>query len=153
LSSKQVREFLQSAPAYLTKDLSKKPKIEITILPTGDQLFFADGTPIVIMTKNVFIPPLTALLEGTVRLPKIVVDMGAVPFVVKGATVMAPGICSIDPPVKAGETVVVVDETHNKPLAVGKMLRSSEEILQQKRGPAVSNLHHVSDGIWVVLTT
>jgi PUA domain protein len=39
-----------------------------------------------------------------------------------GADVMSPGIVEADPQIKEGDTVIIVDEKHHKPLAMGKPL-------------------------------
>jgi len=49
-------------------------------------------------------------------LPRVVVDMGAIPYVCNGADVMAPGITDMDP-FEAGDLVVVRDVAHGKALA------------------------------------
>ena len=46
--------------------------------------------------------------------PKIVVDMGAVPYVCKGADIMAPGIRSVNGEFETNNLLIVVDERHNK---------------------------------------
>ncbi|MCJ2533922.1 MAG: RNA-binding protein, partial [Candidatus Thermoplasmatota archaeon] len=49
----------------------------------------------------------------------VIVDMGAVGFVTKGADVMAPGIVDADECIQEHDYVWVCDEKHKKPLAVG----------------------------------
>ena len=114
-------------------------------------MYSLSGEFIALKTKDVIIPPLTLVLREKVELPKVIVDMGAVPFVTKGATIMAPGICAVDSGVKLGDIVVIIDENHGKPLSIGKLIQSSKEILENKRGRAVENLHHVSDIFWKIL--
>jgi PUA-domain protein len=80
-------------------------------------------------------------------LPKVVVDMGAVPYVCNGADVMAPGIKDMDP-FDAGDLVVVRDVAHGKALAVGKALKSSSDIEKNRKGRAIENLHYVGDSLW-----
>ncbi|MHA2059962.1 MAG: PUA domain-containing protein [Candidatus Ranarchaeia archaeon] len=153
LSSKRVKEFLNEAPSYIEGLVSKKPKIELLDLGSGNEMYTFSGEYIALKTKGIFIPPLTLLLKEKVILPKVTVDMGAVPYVTKGAMIMAPGICGVDPNAKVGDIVVIVDENHSKPLSIGKLLQSSAEILDLKQGRAVENLHHVSDVFWKVLTS
>ena len=50
--------------------------------------------------------------------------MGAVKFMSSGADVMRPGITELDHEIKKDEIVVVVDQTHKKPLCVSKALFS-----------------------------
>jgi PUA-domain protein len=81
-------------------------------------------------------------------LPAVIVDMGAIPFVCKGADVMAPGIIEIKTPFEEGALVVVRDVKHGKALAVGKALRGSAAIMAEKKGKVIHNLHYVGDHIW-----
>ena len=86
----------------------------------------------------------TTLLE---RFPKIVVDMGAIKFVCNGATVMRPGIKSFTE-FEKDQIVCVVEESHNKFLAIGRAFVSSKELSNMTKGEVVKNLHHVSDRFW-----
>jgi predicted RNA-binding protein (TIGR00451 family) len=60
-------------------------------------------------------------------LPRVVVDMGAIPYVCNGADVMAPGITGMDS-FEVGDLVVVRDATHGKALAIGRAMKSSSDI-------------------------
>ena len=86
--------------------------------------------------------------EFVARAPKIVVDMGAVPYVCKGADVMAPGIVRIEGEFGKGDLVLIIDMKHGKALAIGESLMDSETAKQAKKGPVVKSLHFVSDKIW-----
>jgi PUA domain protein len=78
----------------------------------------------------------------------VVVDSGAVRFVVNGADIMRPGIVSISSDVLAGHPVQVVDERHSKPLAVGIALFGAADMEQQEKGKSVKNIHRVGDDLW-----
>lgn len=86
----------------------------------------------------------TSLLE---KFPKVVVDTGAIKFVCNGANVMRPGIRK-HTEFKKDDTVCVVEEAHNKYLAVGKSLVSSDEMQNITKGEVVKNLHYISDKYW-----
>jgi PUA-domain protein len=81
------------------------------------------------------------------RLPRVVVDMGAIPYVCNGADVMAPGITEMDA-FMAGDIVVVRDVTHGKALSIGRALKSSSDIEAVKKGKVIENLHYVGDSLW-----
>ncbi len=81
------------------------------------------------------------------RLPRVVVDMGAIPYVCNGADVMAPGVTDMDS-FMAGDLVVVRDVTHGKALAVGRALKSSSDIEAARKGKVLENLHYVGDRLW-----
>ncbi|MCK4400424.1 RNA-binding protein [Candidatus Bathyarchaeota archaeon] len=80
-------------------------------------------------------------------LPRVVVDMGAIPYVCNGADVMAPGIADMDS-FEVGDLVVVRDVTHGKALAIGKALKSSSDIEASRKGKVIENLHYVGDSLW-----
>jgi PUA domain protein len=101
-------------------------------------LFFRDGDSLVPTLRGPYVD----------RLPAAVVDMGAVPFVCKGADVMAPGITEVRGEFEEGRLVVVRDIRHGKALAVGRALRTSKEIMASRKGRAVQNLHYVGDKLW-----
>ncbi len=81
----------------------------------------------------------------------VVVDMGAVRFVVNGADVMTPGIVGADTGIVVGDPVWVCDEKHRKPLAVGWALVSGEEMVDKDMGKAVKNVHFVGDELWKLI--
>ncbi len=83
-------------------------------------------------------------------LPAVIVDMGAIPFVCKGADVMAPGITEIKKPFEEAALVVIRDVKHGKALAIGKALKPSAEIMAEKKGKVIHNLHYVGDKIWEI---
>lgn len=86
----------------------------------------------------------TVLLE---KFPKVVVDSGAIKFICNGANVMRPGIKNFTKFDK-DHIVCVVEETHNKFLAVGRSLVSSDELSSITKGEVVKNLHYISDRFW-----
>jgi len=60
----------------------------------------------------------------------------AAPFIVKGGNLFAKHVVSLDPDIRAGEEVLVVDRK-DLLLATGKAVLAPEEMLQMKRGVAV----------------
>ena len=100
----------------------------------------------VIRIDEMYIPFLSeaSLLE---RFPTVVVDAGAIKFVCNGANVMRPGI-KRHSEFKKDDLVCIVEETHNKFLAVGKAMVSSDEMKNITKGEVVKNLHYISDKYW-----
>jgi PUA-domain protein len=91
-------------------------------------------------------------LKGAIQFPfperRIVVDAGAIPYVVNGADVMRPGIVSVTDDVKSSSPVQIVDERHGKPLAIGVAILDAPDIRASTSGKMCKNFHHVSDEIW-----
>ena len=86
--------------------------------------------------------------EFLTNIPKVIVDMGAVPYVCGGADIMAPGVVSIHGAFRKNDVLIVVDERHHKPLAVGVALFDSQTMGTIKHGKVVKSLHHVGDKLW-----
>ena len=80
-----------------------------------------------------------ALPEGRLR---VKVSDEAAPYVAKGGTAFARHVVEVDPEIRAGEEVLVVDED-GKLIATGKATLSPQEMLELNRGSAVM----VRDGI------
>lgn len=117
-----------------------------------DELYWVSGKPFLIQRKAKFYPSLKALEWLKIPYPKAVVDMGAVPYVAKGADVMAPGIRRVEGEFNQGETVIVSEEKYGKNLAVTEAIMTSIRIMQDQRGKALYNIHYVGDRIWRALT-
>ena len=81
------------------------------------------------------------------KFPYVIVDMGAIKFVCKGANIMRPGITKFSD-FDIDDIVCVVEESHNKFLAVGKAKMSSKQINDIDKGEAIKNLHYISDEFW-----
>jgi PUA domain protein len=105
------------------------------------------GGHTVVDNRGVFVPFLgdDMLLSA---FPRIVVDMGAIKFLTNGANVMRPGIKSFLASFQKGDIVVVVDEKHNKALAVGTALVESSEGEKMEKGPVIKNYHFIGDKFW-----
>ena len=114
--------------------------LEDDLIKKDDEIYF-------FYKNNDLIPSLKLLLKNNF-LNKIIVDMGAVKFVINGADIMRPGIIKVDDKIKEGDFIVIVDETHGKPLAVGKSLFNSEDLRSQTSGKSVENIHYVGDELW-----
>ncbi len=77
-------------------------------------------------------------LHEFVRFPgrRVVVNSEAAPFVARGKNAFARHVLSVDPDIREGQEVLVVDE-NDKLLATGKAVLCSGEMLEFKKGMAV----------------
>ena len=81
------------------------------------------------------------------KFPFVVVDVGAIKFVCKGANVMRPGITKLSN-FENDEIVCVIEESNNKFLSIGITKMSSDEANSTKTGIVIENLHYISDKYW-----
>lgn len=101
--------------------------------------------------SKIIVPTLKYILENKIlydKIKKVTVDMGAVKFVVSGADIMRPGIVYFDEGIMKDEIVLVVDVTHKKPLALGRMIFSGDDSKVMASGKIVKNVHWVGDKVW-----
>ena len=91
--------------------------------------------------------PFLSEIEILGRFPSIVVDMGAVRFMCKGANVMRPGIKRFSE-FQKGEIVCIAEESRCKFLAVGRAVVDSAEAESMERGEVIRNMHFISDRFW-----
>jgi len=141
-----VREISERLKINIEDIIGLKPKFEIAETDSV-KIYLLNGRPIFQRLEEKILPTLlfTELYD---RLPKIVVDMGAVPYVCKGADIMAPGIVRIEGEFFKGDLVLVLDEKHGKMLALCETLYDAEKARNTKRGAVARSLHFVSDKIW-----
>jgi predicted RNA-binding protein (TIGR00451 family) len=83
--------------------------------------------------------------------PVIVVDAGAIRFVVGGANIMRPGITKVEGSFNPKDVVVVKEEKFGKAIAVGRANLSNVELSEAKKGAVVENLHYAGDKFWEML--
>jgi PUA domain protein len=114
------------------------------------KVFYLEGKPFFAAMKDGLIP--TLFFERALfMLPRITVNMGAVPYVCNGADVLAPGIVKVEGAFAVGDIMLVVDERHGKPLAVVSALVDSQTAKDMQRGKVAGNLHYVGDALWNML--
>ena len=133
---------------FLTQIIPEKAKIEFIQTESGDVLYAINNELRLWKSEEGYIPVLTLLLANKVKLKKIIVDKGAIRFVANGADIMRPGITKIDASIKKGDIIDIVDENHDRSLAVGKALYDAKEMEAKKSGKVVKNLHTIQDDVW-----
>jgi PUA domain protein len=150
IKTKEAKQVLTEAQAKMKLDLDKlfgaKANVEVVESEVGT-IYLIGGKPLLFKAGDTVLPTLL-FGEFTAKAPKIVVDMGAVPYVCKGADVMAPGIVRVEGEFGKGDLVIVVDVKFGKALALGESLMDAEVAKVTKKGPVVKTLHYVSDKIW-----
>jgi len=126
--------------------LGSKQSLESIETPTGT-IFSIDKKPLIAIINGELVP--TLLFEEALRfLPKIIINMGAVPHICNGADVMAPGVVRIEKDFDTDDYVVVTDERYNKPIAITTSLIDSKKARDKKQGKIAKNIHYVGDKLW-----
>lgn len=147
LKNKKIKEIKKELGNY-QNIIPKKSQVELVKIEDYPDILLIDGEPLLMQIDNKTIPTLHAMVNEEITEKYATVDMGAINFVIKGADIMSPGIVDADETITEGETIVIIEEKHHKPLAIGTSLISGKEMVENNKGKAVENLHYVGDSIW-----
>jgi len=145
----------KSETSELLKTVSEKwgikfPKIKnVKVHQILDDAQIITGAGIKILKVNEDYLPFLSETETLQKFPNVMVDMGAVKFMCKGANVMRPGIKKYTE-FKKDSLVCIVEESQHKFLAVGKSLVASSELENMEKGEVIKNIHYISDRFWEV---
>jgi len=124
------------------------PKIKnLKVHQISDEAQIITGKGIKILKINNDYLPFLSETETLEKFPNVMVDMGAVKFMCKGANIMRPGIKKFTE-FEKDKLVCVIEESQHKFLAVGKAMVSSLELENMEKGEVIKNLHYISDKFW-----
>ena len=150
LKAKDAKALLEKASEKLKINLEQifKAKANVELIQTEfAEIYLINNKPsLVKIGENIF--PTLVFNEFLASSPKVVINMGAVPHVCNGANVMAPGIIRFEGEFREGDFVLVVDEKHGKPIAVGEIIYDTDTAKNVTHGIVVRNVHFVGDKIW-----
>ena len=113
----------------------------------GQDFIFVDGEPLLFKIKGKIFPTVKGALKLNPTRRRVVVDPGAVKFIINGADTMSPGIVEADPTINEGDLVIIVEQAHSKAIAIGRALISGKDMVRGK-GKAIKSIHYVGDEIW-----
>lgn len=140
----EVRDALRDAMGVAPDD---DASIEEAEVEEGPDLFLVDGEPLVVRVEGEYFVTVQGALALEPERRLVTVDAGAVEFVTNGADIMRPGVVEADDGIEEGDLVVVVEENHGKPLAVGRALTRGDDMLGDE-GRVVESVYHVGDELW-----
>ncbi len=123
-------------------------KVEMAETDEGATYVLIDGEAAVFQVEGEYFPTVRGALKIDVDRRFVTVDRGAVPFVTNGADIMRPGIVAFDEGIKAGDLVVIKEETHGKPIGIGRALLDGDGLKAQETGKSVKSILYVGDSIW-----
>ncbi|PIN87862.1 RNA-binding protein [Candidatus Woesearchaeota archaeon CG10_big_fil_rev_8_21_14_0_10_32_24] len=138
LKAKDINKELGLKLTKKDQCILKEDTHKILYINNEPSFFYYNGKPI----------PTLKYLQTHERLKKVMVDMGAVKFVVNGADIMRPGVMEIQEGIAKNDVVVVVDQNNGNPLAVGIALLGTEDLRAATSGKVIKNIHYVGDDLW-----
>ena len=141
LSNKE-KKFLLSKISF---EFSKKDDLK---KDKNGVIFLNKDKILIEIEKNFFIPHLNSFNEKVFleeNFKKVLIDDGAIKFILKGANIAKPGIEFFSEDIKNNEIIIVKNKNFPKILAIAKAKFSSEEIKQKESGIVFENLHFVKD--------
>ena len=147
ISKSETSALLKTLSEKWAIDIPKIKNLKVHQISNEAQIITGQGIKILKINKE-YIPFLseTSTLE---KFPYVMVDMGAVKFMCKGANVMRPGIKNHSD-FEKDNIVCIIEESQHKFLAVGKSLVSSQELDNMEKGEVVKNMHYISDKFWEI---
>jgi PUA domain protein len=150
LKRKEKRKLFKNISKILEIDADNiyNIKSQIEAVETRKHvIFIIAGSPHFARSEECFFP--TLYFQSIISLfPKVIVDMGAVPYVCNGADLMSPGIVKVEGTFNDEKLVIVLDEKNRKPIAIAKALFNSYALKTIVSGRIFKNLHYISDDIW-----
>jgi len=145
---KDLRDRVEKALALGDVLIPRGSKVEGFSFNGGEVFSVNDDPSFYVKGDGSIIPLLIHVLKSNLQLPRITVDMKAVPHICNGADVFRPGVRNIDLSIKSGQTVIIVDEKNLKPICVGTGLMEAKLMQETRQGKVAKNVHYVGDTLW-----
>lgn len=149
ISTKESKGIIDDALSRYPQlsNVITKRKTSLEVVDLGEtSVYLYNGFPILVRKENFLIPFIGIIDKYELNIPRVVVDLGAVKFILNGADVMGPGVRNADEGIREGDIVRVVAEEYNRTIALGVSLRNSDKI--REKGKSVRNIHYLGDRIW-----
>ena len=147
ISKSETSQILEQLNLQWKMKLPKLKNVKFHHINEKSIVITAPGLTAVKINDNIF--PFLDDIPMLEKFPYVIVDMGAIKFVCKGANVMRPGITKFSD-FEKDEIVCVIEESQHKFLAVGIAEMSSKELDETAKGEVVKNMHYISDIFWEV---
>ncbi len=147
LRSDAVRELEATLTAEFGVEFDADGYERVEIADEETDLVLAGGDPVAVYLDDGPAPTVRGANASNPSKRIITVDTGAVSFVSDGADVMRPGITETTDDIEPGDLVLIVEEAHQKVLAVGRAKVGSGELLGDS-GKVVDSIHHVGDDLY-----
>lgn len=147
-SNSTIKQIKAQYEIDMTQLLRKEDVLE-SIKTTDKKVFILrNGVPIFILQHDRYIPTVKCVHLIPDIAKKVVVDVGAIKYLINGADVMAPGLLhrtSDYPAVQENEVVSVYGYGKTHALGVGVVQMDNQQVEQIKSGVAIKMLSHLGD--------
>ena len=147
ISKSETSELLKTVSEKWGIEFPKIKNVKVHQILDDAQIITGAGIKILKSSGNYL--PFLSETETLKKFPSVMVDMGAVKFMCKGANVMRPGIKNYTE-FEKDNLVCIVEESQHKFLAIGKSLVASSELENMEKGEVIKNIHYISDRFWEV---
>lgn len=148
LKQKEIQSILNELKQTFDQDFFDEHDSIETGEIEGINVILIEDEACFMVHENQIIFTMNGLTKYNPQEQRVVVDMGAIKFVTSGADVMAPGIVDADHNIVEKDQVWICDERHHKPLAIGIALMDGEQMVEEKKGKAITVIHYVGDPLW-----
>jgi PUA domain protein len=147
LRSDEIDALESSLAEHLGIDLDGDSYERVEFTDADREVVLVDGEPLVAsFDGDLFVTVLGANTHPPDK-HVVTVDAGAISFVSDGANVMRPGITEATDDIDPEDLVVVIEETHEKALAIGRAQAEGSDMVGDS-GMVVETLHHVGDDLY-----
>jgi PUA-domain protein len=140
LSKKDYKNFMQRLQ-HFNIDGTSMADIEVDS-NKKNEIYYFSGKPIFYNG----IPTLYLINYLKIGTHTVTVDNGAVPHLMNGSNLFAPGILEMDPEIKKGD-MVFIKNREGLYIAIGKSNDDASNIMLSRKGEAVKILHYLNDRI------
>ncbi len=145
ISKSETISVLNEISSQWKIDIPKVKNLKFHHVSEHDAIIIGDGISAIKLGQSYL--PFLEDIDILEKFPSVMVDMGAIKFVCKGANIMRPGITKFTEFEKE-QIVCVIEESQKKFLAVGISCMSSSEMESLQKGEVIKNMHYVSDKFW-----
>ena len=145
ISKTETTALLKIVSEKWKMEFPKIKNLKVHQISNEAQIIIGNGIKI-LKTDEEYLPFLTEI-EMLKKFPNVMVDVGAIKFMCKGANLMRPGIKKFTE-FEKDQLVCIIEESHHKFLAVGKAIVSSTELETMEKGEVIKNMHYISDKFW-----
>lgn len=146
----EIRRVIAKTSLQYAGLIQDNSRVEIVDTDKDITIILVNGKQAIMKVAGKYFPTVKGALRMDVDRNYVTVDKGGVEFIIKGADVMRPGVVDYDRGIKKGDFVIIIEESHRKPLAIGIALWDRKEFTERKTGKCVRTIHHVGDEIWGV---